>query len=58
MKFHIYIVEYVGTLMTQTLTQSVEIRALSESDAIDKAFKGCYFRPVMSVTSITATRVS
>lgn len=58
MNFDTYVVEYVGTLMTKTLTQSVTVSAFSESDAIDKAFKGCYFRPVMSVTSVTATRVS
>lgn len=57
MKFDTYVVTYVGTMMAETVSQSVTIRAFTESDAIDKAFKGCYFKPVMSVTSITATRV-
>lgn len=52
-----YTVTYVGTIANDTLVQSVTLRAFSKSDAIDKAFKGCYFRPVMKVTSITAVLV-
>lgn len=52
-----YTVTYVGTMVDDTLVQSVTLRAFSESDAIDKAFKGCYFMPVMRVTSITAVIV-
>ena len=57
MNHNTYTVTYAGTLMTDTLVQSVTIRAFSESDAIDRAFTGCYFMPVMSVTSITAVLV-